>query len=156
MEGQFTAGGVSLESAMGFWIQRVFAAMRTALYDTFREDGIEMTPEQWMVLARLWERDGVNQNALCESTLKDKPTMSRILDGMERRRWIVRRSDPLDGRARVVSLTPKGRALRDQLIPKVRALVARLESGISEKDLLQTRRTLQRMFGNLTGEARTP
>lgn len=156
MEGQFTGGGISLDSAMGFWIQRVFAAARTALYDTFREDGIEMTPEQWMVLVRLWERDGVSQNVLCESTLKDKPTISRILEGMERRKWIVRRSDPNDGRARMVSLTPKGRVLRDQLVPKVQILVKRLEAGIPEAELQQTRRTLQRMFHNLTGETHTP
>ena len=49
-----------------------------------------------------------------------------------------------------MSTTARGRQLRAKLLPLVRELVADLEGGIDEPDLLVTRRTLQRIFGNLS------
>ena len=40
----------------------------------------DMTPEQWAVLNRLWEKDDVTQNDLAERTFKDQPNIGRILE----------------------------------------------------------------------------
>ncbi len=85
MRDQFTDQGIVLERAIAFWVQRV-QAQPTHTYRIFREAGLSMTPEQWAVLVRLWERGDMTQNELCDTTLKDKPTISRILDGMEEAR----------------------------------------------------------------------
>ena len=45
----------------------------------FRQNGVEITPEQWTVLLFLWEKDGVTQQELCNATFKDKPSMEIIL-----------------------------------------------------------------------------
>ena len=36
----------------------------------FRQNGVEITPEQWTVLLFLWEKDGVTQQELCNATFK--------------------------------------------------------------------------------------
>jgi DNA-binding MarR family transcriptional regulator len=152
MKDQFTSQGIALDNALAFWIQRVYQAGRTLMYRRFNALGVDLTPEQWIVLVRLWEREDRAQNDLCEATLRDRATMSRILDGMESRGWVVRRVDPSDGRSRLVSLTPKGRKLEGRLVPAVREMVSGLEAGIEEKELLAVRRTLQRVFANLEAE----
>src|SRR4051794_6895465 len=121
------------------------------MYRRFNAEGVDLTPEQWMVLVRLWEREGRTQNDLCESTLRDRPTMSRIIDGMETRGLVMRKAALDDSRTRLVTLTAKGRQLRGKLLPVVREMVAELEHGIEERDLVTTRRTLQRIFSNLDG-----
>jgi DNA-binding MarR family transcriptional regulator len=148
---QFTDTGIALDNAIAFWIHRVYQASRSAMYRRFNAQGVDMTPEQWMVLVRLWEREGRTQNDLCESTLRDRPTMSRILDGMEARGLVARQTDPDDSRSRLVTLTARGRQLRGKLLPVVREMVAELEAGIEERDLLSTRRVLQRIYSNLEG-----
>jgi MarR family transcriptional regulator, organic hydroperoxide resistance regulator len=148
---QFTETGIALDNALAFWVQRVYQVSRSVMYRRFHALGVELTPEQWMVLVRLWEREGRSQSELCESTLRDRPTMSRILDGMEARGLVSRRTDPEDSRSRLVSLTAAGRQLRGKLVPVVRQLVAELEAGIDERELAVTRRTLQRIFANLEG-----
>jgi len=40
----------------------------------------DMTPEQWAVLNRLWEKDDVTQNDLTERNFKDQPNIGRILE----------------------------------------------------------------------------
>ena len=147
---QFTRDGIIVEKAIGFWISRVYQVSRGELYRAFREKGEDITPEQWMVLIRLWEKEGQSQAELSDGTLRDAPTMSRILRTMEEHDLVVRRLSADDGRARAVHLTERGRALRKKLVPVARDLVERLAAGIPAADIEVTRRTLRRMFENLT------
>lgn len=153
MRDQFVGeSGVVLEKALAYWIHRVYQASRNEMFRLFREHGVEITPEQWIVLVRLWEEDGRTQTDLGQSTYRDRPTMSRILDGMEKADLLERRADPTSARIWRVHLTARGKALRKKLVPLARDLVARTQRGIPDRDLVTTRDTLSRMFANLTEE----
>lgn len=150
MKDQFTSHGIVVDNAIGFWIQRVYQTTRNEMYRLFREQGEDITPEQWMVLIRLWEQDDRTQADLCEVTSRDAPTMSRIVDGMERRGLLQRKPHPEDGRVRIIHLTRKGRELEKTLVPVAKKLVTRMVKNIPEADLVTTRATLRRMFENLS------
>lgn len=150
MRDQFTAEGIVLDNAVAFWVHRVYQASRNEMYRAFREVGVELTPEQWTVLVRLWERDGQSQNELCDSTFRDKPTMSRMIAGLEDRGLVQRRVSAEDARSRIVSLTREGRALQKKLVPVARGLVERMLAGVGDAELETTRRVLARMFQNLS------
>jgi DNA-binding MarR family transcriptional regulator len=149
MHDQFTGEGIRLDNAMAFWVHRVYQAQRNAMYRAFREKGVELTPEQWGVLVRLWERDGRTQTDLCESTFRDRPTMSRMIDALEAAGLVERRATEGDARARLVFLTAAARELKPKLVPVARRLVDGMLRGISQRDLETTRATLQRIFANL-------
>ena len=150
MRDQFEGDQIVLENALPFLLHNVFQRIRGATYQAFNKLGLEITPEQWIVLARLWQQDARTVSELSESTLRDRPTMSRILDGMDAHGFLTRTVDPNDARSRIVELTREGKGMRKKLVPVAKALVARLEAGISEADLLTTRRTLRRMLENMT------
>lgn len=150
MKDQFSEGGIVVENAIGFWVHRVYQASRNEMFRAFREHGEDVTPEQWTVLIRLWERDGRNQNDLSDATFRDRPTMSRILDSMEARGLVERHPDENDRRARCIRLTRKGRELKKKLVPIAEEIVERMIAGIAERDLVTTRVTLRRMFENLS------
>jgi MarR family transcriptional regulator, organic hydroperoxide resistance regulator len=149
MRGQFDGKQVRLERALPFLIHSLYQRLRSATYKAFLGHGLELTPEQWIVLVQLWQKDGQSQSALSELTLRDAPTMSRILDTMEKTGVVERVVDAQDARSRLVRLTRRGRALEDKLVPLARELVTDLEQGISEADLETTHRTLSRMLGNI-------
>ncbi len=149
MRDQFRDGQIVVDNAIGFWIHRVYQASRNEMFRAFRVEGEEVTPEQWAVLIRLWESDGPTQAELSEATFRDAPTMSRILAVMETRGLLERRPDRVDGRVRRVHLTRVGRALQKKLVPVVKRIVERMVEGVEERDLLVTRKALQRMFANL-------
>jgi len=134
---------------LGYWISRAHQALRAEMYRVFSTHGCELTPEQWLVLVRLWERDGVAQHELAEATLRDRPTVSRILDGLEARALVERRLDPDDGRGRRIHLTAAGKKLRAKLRPLAADIVERAIAGISESDLRVMRRTLMRICANI-------
>ena len=149
MRGQFTGGRIDLDKAISFAIQNAYERVRITLYREFHDRGLAITPEQWIVLVLLWERDERSPSELSEATLRDRPTMTRILQTMERNGLVTRAAVAGDGRGRIVCLTRHGRALRRSLTARARRIVTRLEAGISESDLRVTRRTLRRIFENL-------
>lgn len=149
MRGQFEGNRVVLKRALPFVLHACYQQIRSVTYKAFLEHGLELTPEQWVVLVQLWEKDGQSQSALSELTLRDKPTMSRILDTMEKSGLVARHEDPQDARTRLVKLTRSGKALQDKLVPVAKQLVSQLEHGIPDADLETTHRTLTRMLANL-------
>ena len=149
MRGQFDGNRVALQRALPFLIHACYQQLRSVTYKEFLGHGLELTPEQWIVLVQLWQKDGQSQSALSELTLRDRPTMSRILDTMEKGGLVQRVVDAQDARSRKVMLTRSGKALQDKLVPVAKQLVTRLERGIGESDLETTHRTLSRMFENL-------
>ena len=149
MRDQFDKDGIILENALAFWVNRFYETTRRAMYRAFREEGYEITPEQWVVLVRLWERDGRTQSDLAGACHRDAPTMSRIVDSMSKAGMVARAVDDKDARTRLIVLTPKGREAKKTLLPLVRKLVAEIEGDIPERDLEITRRTLRRIAERL-------
>ena len=149
MRDQFDGDRIVLDNALTFVMHGTYQRIRSFAYREFAAHGIEVTPEQWMVLVRLWQHEPISQADLGEITMRDRPTMTRILDGMEARGWIERGRDPDDARIRLVRLSAEGRALRKQMVPIARAIVRRAEAGIPEADLVTTRETLRRIAANL-------
>ena len=93
---------------------KVSAAINRKLYRNFRQYNVDITPEQWTVLLYLWEKDGVTQQELCNATFKDKPSMTRLIDNMERLNLVVRISGKTDRRINLIHLTKTGRDLEEK------------------------------------------
>lgn len=149
MRGQFDGDKVVLQRALPFLIHACYQQIRSVTYKEFLSHELELTPEQWIVLVQLWQKDAQSQSALSELTLRDKPTMSRIIDTMEKSGLVERTVDEQDARTRLVKLTRVGKSLQAKLVPVAKGIVSRLEAGISERDLETTHRTLSRMLENL-------
>jgi MarR family transcriptional regulator, organic hydroperoxide resistance regulator len=149
VKGQFDGNQVVLERALPFLIHACYQQIRSLTYREFGQHGLELTPEQWIVLVRLWQKDGQSQSALSESTLRDRPTMSRIVDTMEKGGLVQRLADPNDARSKLVKLTRTGKALQPKLVPLAQKIVTQLERDIPARDLEVTHRTLSRMLSNL-------
>jgi DNA-binding MarR family transcriptional regulator len=138
-----------LDAAMGFVVGRTCHFMRKAFQKTFGEAGHTVTPEEWVLLNRLWEQDGQRHAELAASTVRDRTTVTRLLDSMVDKGLVRRETDPDDRRGVLTFLTPAGEALRDELIPVARARLARATEGIDEKELDNCRDTLRKFQANL-------
>ncbi len=90
----------------------------------FARDGV--TADQFVLLASLAEEDAVTQQELVRRVGSDPNTVRAMLLLLERRGLVARARHPADGRARCVSLTPKGRQVFGQLLARSEALRARL------------------------------
>jgi DNA-binding MarR family transcriptional regulator len=134
-----------MDNAVGYAIGHAAARLKIGLRRVFVAAGHDVTPEQWVVLYRLYESQGLTQCGLGERTVKDKTTITRILDRLEDKDLVTRRRDATDRRSQRIFLTPAGAALVEALVPLVRRYAAEAFADVPPDD----RRTLARILGNI-------
>ena len=128
---------------------KVSTAISRKLYRSFRKNGIEITPEQWTVLRYLWDKDNVMQQELCNTTFKDKPSMTRLIDNLEKQLLVTRLPDPSDRRINIIRLTERGRNLEEKAGITVSETMKEALEGLSESEIKTAGTLLNRVFLNI-------
>ena len=93
----------------------LYAAARqvTSLYTPYLKD-LGLTYTQYIVFLVLWEEDGIPVGELGRRLYLDNGTLTPLLKKLEAAGYLTRLRDRDDERVVTVSLTDKGRALREQ------------------------------------------
>lgn len=95
----------------------------------------DITAEQWQVLLTLSKQNGISQKILSQAVNKDQPTLTRMLDILERKALVERHASKEDRRSFSIYITEKGLDLTDKLIPYIEDIFKKILNGISENDL---------------------
>lgn len=130
-------------------VGKISTTINRTFLRTFASEGIEITTEQWSVLACLWQKDKVTQQALCKLTSKDKPSMTRLIDKLEKRNLVTRVSDQTDRRINLIHLTESGRLLEQKATELVQSIAAKALNDITEDELNTSRVVLKKIMANL-------
>jgi DNA-binding MarR family transcriptional regulator len=128
-------------------INRLFAATLEPLVS---RDGVTVC--HWYYLRILSEFDGLNQRELSRKVGVHPNTAVPALDNMEKHGLVKRVRDANDRRRMCVHLTPKGRRLRDEMIPDVSAMVFRSIANVTSADLDTFFKVIKRIEDNLVAE----
>ena len=75
-----------------------------------------LTPVQFLVLAALWEEEGLSARDISKRLVLDSATLSGVLDRMAEKGWIFKQPDDEDKRFLRVFLTEKSKELKPLLI----------------------------------------
>lgn len=134
-----------MDNALGYRIGLVATRLKICLRRVFMAAGLDITPEQWVVLFHLRQQQGQSQSELGDRSVKDKTTITRILDRLEHKGLALRRRDPHDRRAQRIFLTPEGEATLAALMPLVRRFAADTFQDVEPAD----RDTVLRMLGGI-------
>jgi len=104
----------------------------------------------WRVLAVLSNNGGQRQIDLAGLTSIDASTLSRLVTRLVRMGLVSRTRSRTSSREVVVSLSAKGRALVDRLIPAALSLEETLGRGLPQRDRAVVKRALRRMYANMS------
>jgi DNA-binding MarR family transcriptional regulator len=132
----------TLDDSIGFIIECTEQCLKRELRKSFQAHGFDVTPYQWVVLYRLWEQEGLTQAEIAERTIKDKPTITRMVDVLEKKGLVVRRNDENDRRVYKIYLTEEGKMLEQELVPVVEAHIAKALQGIAPDKVESAKRLL--------------
>lgn len=138
----------SIEKAFGFIVYRTALRLKSALHRTFKDQGFDITPEQWGILRVLWEDEGLSQREIGDRLFKDKPNVTRMLDAMERKKLILRQ--PTDRRRYSIFLTKEGKKLQEELLPIVLEVQEKAINALTKNDLKTLQNLLNQIYGNLS------
>jgi len=117
-----------------------------------RENNINISFEMLEIMAILWEKDGINQQELADIIVKDKSSMTYLIDNLGKRNMVERSEDPADRRNKLIYLTSKGRTLKDELHPWVIGLYTAASAGLEKKDVEAGLILINRMIENIKKE----
>ena len=69
------------------------------------------------VLACLWNKDGINQQEIANLTVKDKASITYLIDNLTSRSLVYRLEDQGDRRNKLILLTDQGKLFRHKVQP---------------------------------------
>ncbi len=143
-----------LENDLGYNCYRLSQIIRDESLEQLRRLDPHITPEQWhLILCLALDPAGMTPTQLAESGRRDKTTISRMLDVMERHHLIERVAHGNDSRSYTVRLAAKSRQLYDRaraegLAPSAERLFAPL-NGAEREYLLALLQKCRRAAGDL-------
>lgn len=135
------------EWSIGFIIGQTYRKMLNVLTSRLKEH--DVTPEQFSVLCRLSESDGISQKEIADRTVKDQPTTARILDCLIRKELVRKQTSETDRRSFLVYLTEQGRHKLEVLMPIERQTLEDIFSRMPESELEAFRQAHLRLIAHL-------
>lgn len=134
---------------LGMLIAQVHRLSTKKFVQNSHNSGIDISMDQWLVLGPIWENEGISHKEISEYCLKDKTSVTKIIDTLEKKNLVVRVPDQLDHRIKRVVLSNKGKKLFLEVIPVMELTRDQLRKGITEKEVELLRSVLSKIYKNL-------
>lgn len=124
-------------------------AIARRLQKKFNSAGLNVTIEQWSVLYHLWKQDGISQQELCNATFRDKPSITRLVDNLEKLQLVKRVSSDADRRMNLIYLTRQAQKLQEQSMEIAEETLNEALEGVPAERIEICKEVLQIVYDNL-------
>lgn len=138
----------NLDDSLAYLVNHTARAMSHQLNQNFLQAGFNVTGEQWTVLLQILDDDGLNQQEIACKVGKDKASITRLVDGLEKRNLVVRIADKNDRRNKLIYLTKEGKQVKAELSKIATQTLADLQGNIADSDLETCKQVLRQVFKN--------
>ncbi|MBC7936092.1 MAG: MarR family transcriptional regulator [Rhizobacter sp.] len=124
-------------------------AIARRLQKNFKQAGLDITIEQWSVLYHLWKEDGMSQQLLCDATFRDKPSITRLVDNLEKLKLVKRVASKDDRRINMIYLTPEAQELQEKSMEVANQTLNEALEGVTHGQVEIAKEVLQMVYENL-------
>lgn len=124
-------------------------AIARRLQKKFNAAGLNLTIEQWSVLYHLWKQDGISQQELCNATFRDKPSITRLVDNLEKLQLVKRVPSSSDRRMNMVYLTKQAQKLQEETMSLAEHTLNEALEGVPSDRIDVCKEVLQIVYDNL-------
>jgi len=134
---------------LGMLIRSAHNSMTERFVQNVLDSGLDISMDQWMILGPIWQLQSPSQKELGEICLKDKPSISRIVDSLEKKSLVVRVADQIDHRIKHVVLTKAGKQLFYDVLPIMEKTREEVRGEIPEEEIEVFKNVLSKIIENL-------
>jgi MarR family transcriptional regulator, transcriptional regulator for hemolysin len=113
-------------------IHDVARSLRTR-FDQKARASHAMTRAQWIILSRLDRQPGMSQNEMAAICEVEPITVARLIDRLEARGLVERRSDPTDRRIKRLHLLPAAKPIIETIANAKEYMRGRITAGLDEQ-----------------------
>lgn len=124
-------------------------AIARRLQKKFNGSGLNLTIEQWSVLYHLWKEDGKSQQELCNATFRDKPSITRLVDNLEKLNLVKRVASENDRRINRIYLTKQAQNLQEATMELAESTLNEALIDVPPDKIDVCKEVLQIVYNNL-------
>jgi DNA-binding MarR family transcriptional regulator len=139
-----------LNKQVGVFLNLVHCQFKQYLKKVFHKHGFDMTPEQFLVMDTLWDEGVLSQQQIADIILKDKNSVTKLIDALEKKNLVVRRMDDTDRRLNKIHLTEYSISIKDKITQIALDSTDRIIKDIPKEDLKNFVKVLNSMSRNMT------
>ena len=136
----------SISESIGYFLSLNHRRVKPLMDDRLCGHGISYG--MWFFLRILWEEDDISQSELAARVSVSQPTTIAALRKIEQQGLATLIRDERDKRSIRVSLTAKGRALKEEMLPKVEQINKILLRDLSDREVSELLRLLRKVGEN--------
>lgn len=115
-----------MDLSLGFILNRTSIQSKALFTQKIKE--FDISPEQWSLVFRVVESNGLTQKELSDSTYKDQANITRSIDRLERKGLLKRVSNQMD--RRIINIYPTEKAIN--LVEKIIPISSRFNNYLTE------------------------
>ena len=94
-----------LNKQVGVFLNLVHCQFKQYLNKIFHNHGFNLTPEQYLVIDTLWDEGVLSQQQIADIIIKDKNSVTKLIDALEKKGLVQRKTDEQDRRLNKIHLT---------------------------------------------------
>ncbi len=133
---------MSVEDRLIFLISKVYQKLIIHLQKSFAGSRIDVTPIQVMLLFFLQQNDGLSLTQISQGLMLENPTVTGLIDRLEKLGYVKRSDHPKDRRVYLVHLTEKGNKVAKKALPIVKQLNDQIKAGYSRGEIEDFKKVL--------------
>jgi DNA-binding MarR family transcriptional regulator len=123
--------------------------LRRNIQVKIKEHDLDITFELLEIVSLLWRKNGINQQEMADVVIKDKSSITYLVDNLVKRKLVKRVEDENDRRNKLIFLTAKGNLLRKKLHPLVIEMYETATDEVQAADIKKAIILVRKMNDNL-------
>ncbi|QFR49645.1 MarR family transcriptional regulator [Sulfurimonas lithotrophica] len=136
-----------MDESFGYLINRLAITSKNSFNKQIKRYGV--SPEQWIILYRVVEKDGIAQKELSDSTFKDQGNLTRMIDKLVEKGYLLRDSDDNDRRSVKLFATQSSKQLVEKIAPLSQIQNEKLSESFTEDEKIKFIELLNKAYTNI-------
>lgn len=138
----------NLDLIFFYHLDKAIKTYRQFAQEKLKENGFDITIDQWLVLKAVSENQDINHNDLADAVFKDKASVTRIIELLVKGRYLKSEVHPDSGRKRKLTVTKKANSLLVAIRPLVLQNRKTALKNISNEEIIIAEKVLKRIALN--------
>jgi DNA-binding MarR family transcriptional regulator len=113
---------------------------------------INLTPEQYLVMDILWDAETLSQQAIADIIQKDKNSVTKFIDSLEKKGLVFRSINKKDRRVNDITVTEEGMKLKGRTTEVAIVMMRNVLKDIKEEDLIAFDKVMNQIKGNIDSQ----
>ena len=138
-----------LNKKVGVFLNLVHCRFKQYLTEVFQKHSHNLTPEQFLVMDTLWDEGLISQQQIAQFIKKDKNSITKLIDVLEKKGLVVRVPDTQDRRQNFIDITAEARDMKDEITIIANDAIESIIKDIPEAELDIFIKVLSKMASNM-------